>query len=163
MGAELLPGPRRRVGDGHRDNGRRRRRDPPVRERPGIDRLCPGIDRRPARRAGARSTLAPGDSLVLYTDGITEARAVRPVRADDEGRPHGAPVTLFGEARLRAVLAETAATRATPATGAATDHGRADLLARGIDEAVQVFAAGGLRDDVTLLVLHVPEGQGQPT
>lgn len=105
----------------------------------------------------AHSTLAPGDSLVLYTDGITEARA-QPQQRGDGGRPGTGEVTLFGESRLRVALAETAA---SAAARSAPGRGRADVLAQGIDGAVHAFASGRLRDDVTLLVLHVPE-DGEP-
>jgi PAS domain S-box-containing protein len=71
--------------------------------------------------------LAPGDALVLYTDGVTEART-------------GAE--LFGEERLRRTLAEM--------PGAS-----AEALAARVEEAVTTFQAGPLRDDMAVLVLRV--------
>jgi sigma-B regulation protein RsbU (phosphoserine phosphatase) len=72
--------------------------------------------------------LARGDTLLLYTDGITEAQ-------DPRGE-------LFGEERLRAALVDAA--QATPAA----------LLAR-VTEAVRMFADGApVSDDITCLVLR---------
>ena len=80
--------------------------------------------------ADSRGLLRPGDSLVLYTDGITEAR-------DPAGRD------LFGEDRLRDVVA-----------------GLGDLPAAAMAEAVRqattAFAGGPTRDDAVVLVLKVP-------
>src|SRR4051794_18869467 len=70
--------------------------------------------------------LLPGDALVLYTDGITEAR----VRGE-----------LFGLARLRATLAELAGAPAAE-------------VAAGIRRAVGAFAPGPAADDQALLVLR---------
>jgi sigma-B regulation protein RsbU (phosphoserine phosphatase) len=76
---------------------------------------------------GQRLDLAPGDRLVLFTDGVTEAFD-----------PAGA---AFGEARLERVLADAAG--ADPAG-----------IARAMVDAVHAFEAGGDRsDDVTLLIL----------
>ncbi len=83
----------------------------------------------------AEVELAAGDSLVLYTDGVTEAHAPR---------GPGDGVALFGEARLRAVLADTVPSPA-------------QRLAAAVDEAVDAFSGDARRDDVTLLVFHVPE------
>jgi serine phosphatase RsbU (regulator of sigma subunit) len=84
-------------------------------------------------RAG-RARLAPGDLLVLYTDGITEAR-------DEAG-------SLFGEARL------VGAVRA--ARGQSVDAARAALL-----RAVRDFAsASPADDDITLLLLAREVGGG---
>jgi serine phosphatase RsbU (regulator of sigma subunit) len=69
------------------------------------------------------TVMHPSDALVLYTDGVTEARR--------EGR-------LFGEARLRDLLHESA--------GAAA-HCMADAIA----DAVEDFG-GGPTDDMALLV-----------
>jgi PAS domain S-box-containing protein len=71
--------------------------------------------------------LAAGDALVLYTDGVTEARAGS---------------ELFGEERLRRTLA------AMPGASAAA-------LAARVEEAVTAFQAGPLRDDMAVLVLRV--------
>ena len=69
--------------------------------------------------------LAPGDTVILYTDGITERR-----RGPE----------LFGEDRLRAVIAANA--------GQSAEH-----IAEAIEEAVLGFSPGGPRDDMALLVL----------
>lgn len=70
--------------------------------------------------------LSPGDSLVLYTDGVTEARG-----------PRG----FYGSARLEALVASLA--------GAS-----ADAIADGILAEVTEFQQGQLRDDVALLVVQ---------
>jgi PAS domain S-box-containing protein len=74
--------------------------------------------------------LAPGDALVLYTDGVVEARS-----------PEGA---FFGEERLAALL------RSSPGLDA-------DTLAGRIESAVLEFQENGPRDDVAVLVLRVPD------
>ncbi|MFI7320746.1 PP2C family protein-serine/threonine phosphatase [Streptomyces venezuelae] len=79
------------------------------------------------RFTAARTTLAPGDTLLLYTDGVTEARTGAD-RSD-----------LFGDEALRAFTAEHAGTSAEDVVGALTD-----LLA-GLGE--------GLDDDTALLAL----------
>lgn len=76
----------------------------------------------------ARITLQPGTTLVLYTDGLTDARATS-----------GA---MFGEARLHAAI--EAGSTGTPAS----------LLAAVIGE-VESFAAGAApEDDLTLLAIQ---------
>jgi serine phosphatase RsbU (regulator of sigma subunit) len=82
---------------------------------------------------GARSIdcpleLAKGDAIVLYTDGISEARIDRPM----------APAELA--AALQPVL----------------DHG-AGAIARRAVEVASERAAGRLRDDVAVLVLRLTE------
>jgi sigma-B regulation protein RsbU (phosphoserine phosphatase) len=77
----------------------------------------------------ASVTLEPGDRLVLYTDGVTEATS-----ATDE---------LFGDARLWAVI-ETCA-----------DCTLAEMQAT-ILSAVRAFAPVQ-RDDITLMVLEIEE------
>jgi sigma-B regulation protein RsbU (phosphoserine phosphatase) len=75
----------------------------------------------------ASTDLVAGDVLVLYTDGITEARR------DDE---------FFGDERLRAVVADA---------GDATAQELADVLvAAAVD-----FQDGTPRDDIAVLVLRV--------
>jgi PAS domain S-box-containing protein len=74
--------------------------------------------------------LAPGDALVLYTDGVSEARS-----------PDG---TFFGEERIECILRSSAGLDA-PA------------LASRIENAVLMFQENGSRDDVAVLVLRVPE------
>lgn len=73
--------------------------------------------------------LAPGDTLVFYTDGVIEARA-----------PDGA---FFGEERLLCLL------RSCTGLDAPTIAGR-------IESAVLDFQENGSRDDVAVLVLRVP-------
>jgi serine phosphatase RsbU (regulator of sigma subunit) len=74
--------------------------------------------------------LARGDALVLYTDGVIEARS-----------PDG---LFFGEERLMALL------RSSVALDASTIAGR-------IEGAVLNFQAQTPRDDVAVLVLRVPD------
>jgi len=76
----------------------------------------------------ARSRLAPGETLLLFSDGVTEARS-----------PAG---ELFGTDRLRTVLA-------------AHEAGNAAALVTGVREAVAEFAGSGPpADDLTLLALR---------
>jgi sigma-B regulation protein RsbU (phosphoserine phosphatase) len=81
-----------------------------------------------ARFARARTRLAPGDTMLAYTDGLTEARSgtARPVYGDE-------------------ALLDFAA-RLAPATAAGTVHALTTLLAG--------FGAG-LSDDTALLALGV--------
>jgi serine phosphatase RsbU (regulator of sigma subunit) len=72
--------------------------------------------------------LAPGDVVVLVTDGVIEAR-----REQDE----------FGEGRLRAVVSE----------GATTAREFADA----IDAAVVAHVGGPVQDDVAIVVLRLPD------
>jgi sigma-B regulation protein RsbU (phosphoserine phosphatase) len=73
--------------------------------------------------------LHPGDALVLYTDGVTEAR-----RAGE----------MFGEERLHDVLARQA--------------GRpAQEMAEAVESAVVGFRGGSLQDDLAVLVVRVGE------
>ena len=76
--------------------------------------------------------LAPGESLVLYTDGVTDA-------SNEEER--------FGEERLEAVL------------DGAADLGP-DGIASRVDEALHAFERGPQRDDVALLVLQATAEPG---
>jgi PAS domain S-box-containing protein len=77
----------------------------------------------------ADASLARGDALVLYTDGITEARR--------EGE-------LFGEPRLAAVVREAAGSTA-------------EQIAERIESAVHAFSPR-LTDDLAILVLRAVEG-----
>ncbi|HWT91484.1 MAG TPA: SpoIIE family protein phosphatase, partial [Solirubrobacteraceae bacterium] len=72
--------------------------------------------------------LGDGDLLLLYTDGVLDARVVR-------GEP-------FGEARLRSSLAAAAGRDATGVLDA-------------VDGAVRAYAPGPPRDDTALLALRV--------
>lgn len=74
-------------------------------------------------------TLDRGDRLVLYTDGVTEAR-------QGDGQ-------LFGEERLEALLAASA--------DATTEE-----MASRVEHAAVAYAGGLLRDDLALLVAGVP-------
>ncbi len=86
--------------------------------------LGPFADVRVTDRSGE---LRPGDALVLYTDGVTEARR--------EGE-------MFGEERLRDLVGRHA--------------GRgADEIAEAIEGAVEAFHGGPLADDLAVLVLRV--------
>ena len=76
------------------------------------------------------AALGPGDALVLYTDGVTEAR-------------RGGEV--YGEARLRALLAARA-------------DATADDLAAAIEADVTRFQGGPLPDDLAVVVLRVRPG-----
>ncbi len=85
----------------------------------------------------ARARLAPGDALVLFSDGVTEARG-----------PSG---ELFGETRLRGAL--------EGASGLA-----AAGLVEAVRAAVSAFAAGSPpADDLTLLVVKRPDEEERPT
>ena len=74
--------------------------------------------------------LAPGDTLLLYTDGVTEARA-----------PDG---TFFGEERLASLLRSSVGLDATTLTGR-------------IEKAVMDFQENDAHDDVAVLVLRVSD------
>lgn len=75
----------------------------------------------------AEIPLGPGDALVLYTDGVTEARRER---------------EFFGESRLQACISCSA--------------GGARSLADGILDEVLQFQAGNARDDIVVVALSVP-------
>ncbi|MCK9893036.1 GAF domain-containing SpoIIE family protein phosphatase [Frankia sp. AgB32] len=79
-----------------------------------------------------RFALKPGDSLLLFTDGVTEARQPRTRE-------------FFGDDRLRQIV------RADGGQGAA--H-----LAQALETAVLNFTEGHASDDTALLILHVPTG-----
>lgn len=81
------------------------------------------------------ATLAAGDVLVLYTDGVTEAR----YRTPDGG------LVMFGEDRLRSVLA------------AAASAGAADI-AQTVEKAVAAFESGHPADDLAVLVVKATGG-----
>jgi serine phosphatase RsbU (regulator of sigma subunit) len=72
--------------------------------------------------------LGVGDALVLYTDGITESRAERPI----------APAAL------------------ADALSPALEEGAAAIARRAVDVAAE-HAREGLRDDVAVLVLQMTE------
>jgi PAS domain S-box-containing protein len=73
-------------------------------------------------------TLGPGDTLVLYTDGVVDARAANGDR--------------FGEERLHAAVDAAAG-------------GSAEAVAAAIDEAVAAFEPDRQRDDRAIVVLRV--------
>ncbi len=74
-------------------------------------------------------TLAPGEALVLYTDGVSEARR---------------GTALFGDDALLRVIAES------------ERSADADTLARRIEDAALAFCGGTASDDIAILVLRVP-------
>ncbi|MDQ3569806.1 MAG: SpoIIE family protein phosphatase [Actinomycetota bacterium] len=77
--------------------------------------------------------LAPGDAVVLFTDGATEAK-----------RRH----VLLGEDRLRAIVSTCAGLRA-------------EDVARRVEDAVLTFHDEGTpKDDLAIMVLRVPEMHG---
>src|SRR5918994_1152491 len=76
------------------------------------------------------TSLAPGDALILYTDGVVEARS-----------PDG---LFFGEERLKAIL------HSSVSLDASTIAGR-------IEDAVLNFQEQALRDDVAVMVLRVSD------
>jgi serine phosphatase RsbU (regulator of sigma subunit) len=78
----------------------------------------------------SRTSLRPGDSLIMFTDGVTEAR--RPVDRD-----------LFGDDRLRDLVAGLAGLPAV-------------RMADAIQQAVEVFGGGEISDDTVVLILQVP-------
>lgn len=77
----------------------------------------------------SRKRLRAGDSLVLYTDGVTEAR-----RADRD---------LYGDDRLRDFVADLGDMSAA-------------RIADAIQQAVLAFSGGDISDDAVALVLKVP-------
>ncbi|WP_328917419.1 MULTISPECIES: PP2C family protein-serine/threonine phosphatase [unclassified Streptomyces] len=84
-----------------------------------------------------RFRLAPGDTLLLYTDGATEARARRVPGAR-------MPRPMFGEDRLSAVLTEC---RGLDAAG---------IIER-VERAVAAHTGDWAADDTALLALRVPQ------
>jgi serine phosphatase RsbU (regulator of sigma subunit) len=72
--------------------------------------------------------LDPGDALLLYTDGVTDAR-----------NPDG----FFGEERLRKTLEGCAGSSA-------------DDIVKAIDRQLNEFHSGQPRDDIAFVVLRVP-------
>ncbi|MEV6715847.1 PP2C family protein-serine/threonine phosphatase [Lentzea sp. NPDC051208] len=81
------------------------------------------------RFSGEQITLAPGDTLVLYSDGFTEARA------------HTNRTELFGEQRLRAVLGECRGQSA-------------EQIARHCEQAVLKWLDRDDHDDLALLAVQ---------
>ena len=80
----------------------------------------------------AVTSLDAGDTLVLYTDGITDARG-----GDQQ----------FGIDRLRETLGSTA--------GSSADEVVAQVM-----DAVVAFSSGTLADDIALMVVRACEGVG---
>ena len=78
----------------------------------------------------SRGILQPGDSLILFTDGVTEARG--PARRD-----------LFGDDRLRRLVA-------------GLGNRPAEAMAAAIRQAALAFAGGFPGDDAVVLVLKSP-------
>jgi len=86
----------------------------------------------------SRTLLRPGDSMVLFTDGVTEARG----HVDHD---------LYGEDRLRDVVARVGDMSAA-------------RIADAIQQAALAFSGGDSSDDTVALALKVPrhEASGQP-
>jgi sigma-B regulation protein RsbU (phosphoserine phosphatase) len=80
-----------------------------------------------------RIRLAPGEALILYTDGVSEAR-------------RGA--ALFGDEAILRVIAE------------ADLCADADTLARCVETAALEFCGGTPSDDIAILVLRMPPSPG---
>ncbi len=94
---------------------------------------------------GHSITLAPGDYLVMYTDGVTEAFS-------PEGK-------LFGDERLFQAVAQAYVPQGN---GENPESESALGLLEAIDQSVQDFiAAAPASDDLTLLVLRREENQSQ--
>jgi hypothetical protein len=108
------------------------RRDGRV-ERVAVDGMLVGVDAA-ARFGRARVLLRPGDSCVLYSDGVTEAAA---------GGPDG---ERFGVPRLAALLARYAGAPA-------------EAVAQRVEQVVAEWLAGGDHDDITVLVLEAHAAQ----
>lgn len=83
--------------------------------------------------------LDPGDAVVLYTDGVTEARA-----------PEGSPDRFYGVERLRRRAAELAG------------H-TAEDIAGGLERDVLDFQRGQMHDDLAVVVLRVESRAGFET
>jgi sigma-B regulation protein RsbU (phosphoserine phosphatase) len=81
-----------------------------------------------ARFRDEQVVLAPGDTLVLYTDGVTEGRRGK---------------EFYGERRLVGVLQRGAAD--------------AGALARDLVADVLAFQDGNARDDIAVVVVRVPD------
>ncbi|GAA3301894.1 SpoIIE family protein phosphatase [Dactylosporangium vinaceum] len=94
--------------------------------RPGIVLGCV----RDAELTEQRTLLRPGDSLIMYTDGVTEARN----RADR---------ALFGTERLSDLITATS--------------GDATALAVAIETAVLDFSGRSIADDTAIVVVQVPD------
>jgi sigma-B regulation protein RsbU (phosphoserine phosphatase) len=85
-----------------------------------------------------QTILQPGDHLILYTDGVTEAFS-----------PDFEP---FGEERLKETVVEAAG---CPAPGGEAGTCGAGQLLNRIDQSVQAFIVDGQpSDDLTVVVLH---------
>jgi len=84
---------------------------------------------------GEATTLGPGDMLLLYTDGATEAASEEASHAKQEE-------DMFGEERLIAVLRETA------------PQGPAALLDAVRDAVIAFTHSEHLRDDLTLMAIQ---------
>ncbi len=87
--------------------------------------LIPGIERGVTYPATG-CTLGPGDMLITYTDGLTEARG---------------PSGQFGEDRLKALIS---------GLGTASASAAAQTIERGAED----FAPAGINDDLLVLVLR---------
>jgi len=93
-----------------------------------LDPTGPILGAFPGRWTTAATTIEPGEDLVVYTDGLTEAR--------------GADRQQFGETRLRRVARPRAGDRAST------------IATRCLDAVVAFNPERRLRDDATIVVLH---------
>ncbi|MBL7502283.1 SpoIIE family protein phosphatase [Frankia sp. CNm7] len=109
-----------------------RRRDRTVTE-VGAHGLVLGVFENPELTT-TRLRLRPGDTLLLYTDGVTEAR-----RGRDQ----------FGDERLRALLASIDTATASTAT--------ADTVTAAVEAAVLAHTGGPPQDDIAILAIHLPQ------
>jgi phosphoserine phosphatase RsbU/P len=82
--------------------------------------------------SNSRSLLRAGDSLILFTDGVTESRS----HVDRD---------LYGDRRLRAFIA-------------GLGDASAALVADAIQQATLAFSGGASSDDSVVLVLKIPRG-----
>jgi len=78
-----------------------------------------------------RTELAPGDVLVAYTDGVTEARRADPTQG----------LALFGDEKLRELVANAVGLDAS------------EIAAR-IESAAVEFSGGQLHDDIAVVVVR---------
>jgi serine phosphatase RsbU (regulator of sigma subunit) len=92
-----------------------------------------GIDAEALKVETGQTTLAPGDGILLFTDGLVEGRAHQ--------RSAAGPPRLFGEDRARRVLRDH---RGTPADG----------ILDALVAAVHSFAEGPLADDLCLVAVR---------
>lgn len=131
------PAPLRRRADGHVEP-LGTAADPPV-----------GVEAE-AAFTEAPVALAPGESLVLYTDGVTEARKRSADEAEGRDRARDAGEELLGEAGLARILSE-----------AGGDD--AQSLADAVWEGVQKWTGGVTTDDSAVVVIRRSAAPAHPS